>query len=406
MRSRSLALLLTPTLLLACQPGDPAPPAGAILGESGLGARVFVVERDSGSLAVYDFQRRQLLPHRIEGLGDLRHATMTFSPDLRWAYLATRSGLLTRIDLTTLERAGDAQVSNSSIDIAITQDGRFIATAEYSPGGVTILDSQSLKVVKRIEATFVRDDEILPSRVTGIVDAPGNKLICVLMEGAEIWVIDAASPDFPVIARVPTREDQPYDAMITPDGRSYLVGHISSGEVSLLDVAHPKNALLEVSLRDPEKSFDKSTPVKLPHLASWAVAGRRAFVPLVGERRLAVLDTATWRLEGSVEVLGNPVYAVASPSQNEIWVSFSGEGDDKFLQVIDARTLEPKKTIEVGRRIYHFDFTPRGAYVLVSANADNLLALVNASSYAVEDRQSLRSPSGIFGVWRAYRIGL
>jgi protein NirF len=56
----------------------------------GIGSRVFVVERESGSLAVYDFVERALLPKRITGLGNLSHATMIFSPDLRYGYLATR----------------------------------------------------------------------------------------------------------------------------------------------------------------------------------------------------------------------------------------------------------------------------------------------------------------------------
>jgi protein NirF len=52
------------------------------------------------------------------------------------------------------------------------------------------------------------------------------------------------------------------------------------------------------------------------------------------------------------------------------------------------------------------DFTPRGSHVLVSANADNQLLLINAHTYEIEDRQDIASPSGIFGVWRAFRIGL
>ena len=59
---------------------------------TGIGSRVFVVQREAGSLAVYDFMQRRLLPHRITGLGNLRHATMTFTPDLRYGFLATRGG--------------------------------------------------------------------------------------------------------------------------------------------------------------------------------------------------------------------------------------------------------------------------------------------------------------------------
>jgi protein NirF len=384
----------------------------ALLGASpaaagGPGSRVFVVERASGSLAIYDFAERKLLPQRITGLGDLRHATMIFSPDLRYGYLATRSGQVSRIDLQRLERAGEVLTSQSSIDNAISQDGRFIATAEYAPGGVTILDASTLQVRKRLEATFTSNGQVHRSRVTGIVDAPGNRFVCVLMEGAEIWIIDASRPDFPIEHRVPAAGGGlPYDAMITPDGRHYVVGHLESDRVSVLDLDAPEKGVRAVSLRDPAVAYDREAPVKLPHLASWAVAGDRVFVPLVGQRRLAVLARGTFEFQRSIPVRGHPVYAVRSPTEREVWVSFSGEQDDAYVQVIDVESLEVTATLELASRIYHMDFTPRGSHLLVSANGANRLLLVNTTTHEIEDSQPLDSPSGIFGVWRAFRIGL
>lgn len=373
----------------------------------GIGSRVFVVERSSESLAVYDLATRELLPNRISGLGDLRHATMIFSPDLRYAYLATRSGQVSQIDLQKLELVGEVFTSKNSIDNAISQDGRYIATAEYVPGGVTILDARELRVVARHTATFTHDGETLPSRVTGIVDAPGNRFVCVLMEGNEIWIIDASKPDLPIERRIKTpSHSMPYDAMITPDGRYYVVGHLESDRISVLDLTNPDAGVREVSLRDPSTAYARGAPVKLPHLASWAVAGPWIFVPLVGESRLAVLDRETWKFERSIPLRGHPVYAVRSPTEREVWVSFSGEEDDRFVQVIDVEQLAVTATLELADRIYHMDFTPRGSHVLVSANRANELLLVNASTHEIEDVEELNSPSGIFGVWRAFRIGL
>ena len=372
----------------------------------GIGSRVFVVERASGSLAVYDFVERKLLPKRITGLGNLRHATMIFGPDLHYGYLATRSGQLNRIDLEKLERAGEVFTSENSIDNAISHDGRSIATAEYVPGGVTIIDAETLEVLKRHRATYERGGKTHPSRVTGIVDAPGGRFVCVAIEAAEIWVIDATRPDFPIERRIPTRQKNPYDAMITPDGRYYVVGHMESDRVTLLDLTQPEAGIREISLRDPKVTYEKGNPVKLPHLASWAVAGKWIFVPLVGEDRLAVLDRDSWEFVRSIPLRGHPVYAVRSPTEREVWVSFSGEEDDAFVQVIDVASLEVTDTLRIGRRIYHMDFTPRGDFVLVSANQDNRLLLVNASTREIEDSVEIDSPSGIFGVWRAFRIGL
>lgn len=395
------------TLLAACiaglaGTGIAADPAS---GSGGIGSRVFVVERNSGSLAVYDLAERRVVG-RIEGLGNLQHALMTFSRWLDYGYIATRSGKLTRIDLHSLERAGDVQTSNSSIDIAISQDGRFVATAEYAPGGVTILDARTLGVVRRIPALVERNGERLASRVTGIVDAPGNRFVCVLIEAAEIWIIDV-SGDAPVLERrIPTAAAEPYDAMITPDGRFYVVGHLDSADVTVLDLEAAVPSPRVIALRKPGTTGDRIAPKKLPHLASWAMAQGSVFVPLVGEKRLAVLDRYTWTFKRSIELRGHPVYAVRTPGERHVWVTFSGEADDAFVQVVDVESLEVVHTFRVGARIYHVEFTPRGSHALITANAEDTLFLVNARTYAVEDSEALRSPSGIFGLWRAFTAGL
>ncbi len=382
----------------------------------GPGTEVYVVERANEALAIYDFADRKLLPQRIEGLGNMRHATMTFSQDLRYGYVATRNGLLSRVDLHKKVVDAEVQTSQNSIDIAISQDSRWIAVAEYLPGGLTILDAQTLKVAHRFEADPLDPDykeqgalagtAVGRSRVTGVVDAPGGRFVCVQMEAAEVWIVDTRGGKFVIEHKIPTPQDMPYDAMITPDGRYYLIGHLGSDIVSVVDLTKPEAGASTISLIDPKETFERKTPVKLPHMASWAVAGDSVFVPLVGEKRLVVLDRHTWAFKRSVAVRGHPVYAVRSPTEREIWVSFSGEEDDMFIDVIDTETQQVTRSIEVGRRIYHMDFTPRGAYVLVSANADDMLALVDASTYEVVDRQTVASPSGVFGIWRAFRIGL
>ncbi|MBL8739931.1 MAG: hypothetical protein JNK04_02520, partial [Myxococcales bacterium] len=273
------------------EPSADEPLSASSFGE--LGTRVFVVERSSGAIAIYDYARRELAPERIEGLADLSHATMTFSPDLRFGYLATRGGKLHRINLATARLDGEVTTSSNSIDNAVSHDGRTIAVAEYVPGGVSIVDATTLELRHRHEAVVERDGEQLSSRVTGMVDAPGNRFVCVLIEGKEIWILDASKPDAPITHRIPSGEGMPYDAMITPDGRYYVVGKLDSAKVSVLDLARPEAGVREVLLEDAEAFRKRNTPVKLPHMASWAVAGSNVFVPLVGEERLAILDRRT-----------------------------------------------------------------------------------------------------------------
>lgn len=388
----------------AATPAERADESADIPGR--LGSRVFVVQRDNQTLSVYDYHRRELLDRTIEGLGNLNHATMTFEPGLRYGFVASRDGTLTRIDLRNLERAGSVDTGDSSIDIAISRDGEYVATAQYAPGGVTILDSDSLEIVETIPATYAEDGEQKRSRATAIVDATGNRIVFSLMEGGEAWVVDAGDPELPVTAKIPLADGLAYDAMVTPDGRYYVVGHMKKEYVSVVDLENPDDGARKVSLRDPEGHYDPDRPVKLPHMASWAVAGDRVFVPLVGAAKLAVLDRYTWDYRATIDLRGDPVYAVCSPEKDEVWVSFSGNEDDAHVQVVDIESLDVTRDIEVGGRIYHMDFTPRGTYALVSANEAETLALVDTETYEVVDRHEIPSPSGIFGIWRAFQLGL
>ncbi|MEW6775064.1 MAG: cytochrome D1 domain-containing protein [Bdellovibrionota bacterium] len=378
---------------------------GACASSVGVGARIYVVQRESESLAVYDAVAGEILPSSIRKLGNMRHATMVFSKDLRWGYLATRNGLLSRINLATGKPAGAVQTSENSIGIAISQDGRYVAVAEYTPGGVTIVDAVSLKILKQIPAVTQVEGKEVRSRTTGLVDTAGNRFVFSLMDGSEIWILDASREDFPVESRFKTAAPNPFDATLTPEGRYYLAGHFESDRISLLDLWHPELGIREVSIHDPRLDFDRAAPIKMPHMEAWAISGDDVYVPLVGEKRLAVLDRRTWVFQRSVPVRGNPVYVTMSPTQRELWVTFSGSEDDRFIEVIDTETSKVTRTIEAGKKIYHLVFSPRGDEVYVSANQDNRFLVFDASSKRLKREFHVESPSGIFGPWRAYQIG-
>ena len=66
----------------------------------GTGDLGVVVEREKGNLLIVEHTSDQVLC-RVEGLGDLSHASAVLSRDARFAFIFGRDGGLTKVDLLT-----------------------------------------------------------------------------------------------------------------------------------------------------------------------------------------------------------------------------------------------------------------------------------------------------------------
>jgi protein NirF len=187
-----------------------APVAAAAGGDGmlrGTGDLGIVVERVAGSLQVIETTGRTSLC-RIEGLGDLSHASAVFSRDGRFAYVFGRDGGLTKVDLLAGKIKRRIVQAGNAIGGAISQDGRLVAVANYDPGGVKVFDGDSLELVADIPASY---GEGARSKVVGLVDAPGNRLVFSLYDAGEIWVADLSDPAAPAIRKFANVGVQPYD---------------------------------------------------------------------------------------------------------------------------------------------------------------------------------------------------
>jgi len=136
----------------------------------GTGDLGVVVERASGSLQIIESDTRTSLA-RVEGLGDLSHASVVFSRDQRYAYVFGRDGGLSKVDLLTAKIDRRIIQGGNSIGGAISQDGTLIAVSNYEPGGVKVFDARTLAQVADIPSTPLSDGQ-KRSRVVGLVDAP------------------------------------------------------------------------------------------------------------------------------------------------------------------------------------------------------------------------------------------
>ena len=230
MRADRLGLALV-AIALAATTGFAA--AGGTAAVRGTGDLGLVVERAAGRVQLIETTGRSSLG-AIEGLGDLSHASMVYSRDGRFAFVFGRDGGLTKVDLLERTIAKRVVQAGNSIGGAISADGSLVAVSNYEPGGVRVFDATTLEPVADIPATY--GTEGARSKVVGLVDAPGRQFVFSLYDAGEIWVADLTDPAAPAVRKFTGVGAQPYDGMITPDGRHYLAGLFGEDGVALLDL--------------------------------------------------------------------------------------------------------------------------------------------------------------------------
>ncbi len=385
-----LALLAVPLALTACQ----AVPRGT--GDLGL-----VVERAAGRVQIIETTGRTAL-RRVEGMGDLSHASAVFSRDGRHAYVFGRDGGLSKIDLLAGKLVKRVMQAGNSIGGAISQDGSLIAVSNYQPGGVKVFDAETLAPVADIPAVWGTDGK--RSKVVGLVDAPGQRFVFSLYDAGEIWIADFAAPDRPKITKFAGIGRLPYDGLITPDGRYYLAGLFGEDGLAMVDLWHPERGARRI-LSGYGRGEQPLPVYKMPHLEGWAMAGDRAFLPAVGRHEVLVLDRRNWREVGRIAVRGQPVFVMARPDGREVWVSFALPHNDT-LQIIDTETLAIVDTLAPGKAVLHMEFTPRGEHVWVSVRDEDRVEVYDTQSRARIATLAADKPSGIFLSARAHKLGL
>mgnify|MGYP003584837945 CR=1 FL=1 len=367
----------------------------ALRGTNDLG---IVIERDAGSVQIVTTSDRASLA-TVKGLGDLSHASVVFSRDGRYAYVFGRDGGLTKVDLLTATIVRRVIQAGNSIGGAISQDGRLVAAQNYTPGGVRIFDATTLDLVADIPAL---DAAGKPSKVVGLVDAPGDRFVFSLFEAGQIWVADVSDPSRPNIDKYPAGK-QPYDGLITPDGRYYLAGLFGEDGLALLDLWNPEKGVRRI-LQGYGRGEAPMPVYKMPHLRGWAVAGNRAFLPAIGRHEVLVVDTLNWKETGRVAVAGQPVFVIARPDGRQVWVTFAFP-DNGAVQVIDTSNLTVIDTLAPGRAVLHLEFTPRGEAVWISSRDDNKVVVFNTATRKPLAQLPASAPSGIFFTPRAGKIG-
>ena len=352
-----------------------------------------VVERATGSLLVIDRSDRAAIG-RVEGLGDLSHASLTYSPDEHFAYVFGRDGGLSKVDMLTRQVVARTVQAGNSIGGAISDDGKLVAVSNYEPGGVKVFDADTLDLVADIPAD---------GKTIGLVDVPGRRFAWTVWDTGEVFLGDFSGLT-PQVAMIGNAGKNPFDAVLTDDAHTYLVGLFGEKGVTAFDLwdAHPTPVKF---LTDYGKDGEDMPVYKMPHLQGWAFTEGQYALPAVGRHELLWVNRDSLQEVATTQVHGQPVFVIAQPASPFVWVNFATPLND-VVQVVDSRSHEVVATLTPGKAILHMEFAPRGAEVWISSRDDNKVLIYDTRTREKVGEIAAQSPSGIFFSARAHRTGL
>ena len=173
--------------------------------------------------------------------------------------------------------------------------------------------------------------------------------------GAAVSVIDMATQK--EVRRIPTLRE-PHHLILSPDGRSLLVGDTTGNQIMFLD---PNTG--EVRQR---------VPVTDPYQLAFSPNGKFLTVNGLARNQVDVYDAASMKLVKRFPVVATPSHLAYSPDSSTVFVSLQ---DSNKLAAFDLRTMTPKWTVPVGK-------TPAGVLwlngkVLVADMGTNYIAVVD-----------------------------
>src|SRR5215468_2548434 len=164
----------------------------------------------------------------------------------------------------------------------------------------------------------------------------------------------------------------------------------TSNTVSVIDPA--QNKLLGVTrLGDPVPGA--LSPLYkgqlLVHGLGYSPDSKTLAVVSVGSNSVALIDTATNKVKGTVYVGRSPHEAFFTKDGSEIWVTVRGEN---YLSVVDPAQMKEIRRIELANGPGMTMFGPDGRYGFVCSSFTPELAVIDAASHQIVKRLSQASP--------------
>lgn len=345
------------------------------------------------------------------------HGGIKFSPDGRFAYLASRDGWIGRYDLNRLEMAGEVRAGLNTRNIALSADGRVLLVANFLPQTLVALDATTLELLEVIE---VRSQQGAPSRVSAVYTAPPrHSFVVALKDVPELWELDyradARAPHAGLVHDY--RSDSGEGALGEPDflpiRRIALEGILDdfffdTGYHNLVGASRESGAWV-VNL-DVGRTLQRIDLAGLPHLGSgvgWRRDGRALLAtPNLERPEVTVVDAESWQVVARIPTLGPGFFLRSHENSPYLWADVFFGPDKDAVHVIDKQSLAIVATLRPapGKTSAHVEFTRDGRFALLSIwEEEGELIVYDARTLQIVRRLPMKKPSGKYNVYNKIR---
>ena len=337
------------------------------------------------------------------------HGGPKFSSDGRYVFFMSRDGWIMKYDIWSLAEVGRVRAGINSRNIALSDDGRYIALANYLPHNLVILNTADLSLEKIID---IRTDQGQTSRVSAVYQArPRQSFVVALKDIPEVWeVFYSDNPPFfgfvhdyrvegppPQTERFPVRRiklDDYLDDFFFDQTYEHLIGAARNGK---------NGQVVDLVIGRKVADIDLTG---MPHLGSgisWKWHDTTVMAtPHLKDSAVSVIDMKTWKTVKRIETLGPGFFMRSHENSRYAWVDvFFGPNKDA-MHVIDKESLEIVKTLRPapGKTVAHVEFDRWGKYAVVSVwEDDGAIVIYDAATLEEIKRLPMRKPSGKYNVW-------
>jgi len=317
------------------------------------------------------------------------------------AYVSEEDGGVSMIDLNSLKvvrRVHPSEVAPRGL--AVTFDGKYVITSNKNTSDVAIFSTPRLNLVKRLH---VGDS---PEFVK--IDPAGDRLFATFEPGSQGGPPGAAN------ANASSDDDNEPPAQIA----TFHVGDWAPGPVSTAGqetegMEFSRDGKLMLVANESQETIGifaapTGTHLRDIDLKAYGIRPRGVKVSPQGTAYAVTMETSgtlltmdqNFNVLKSVPTAAKPYGLAFDRAGKRIFVSAALAGK---LQVFSADSLQLLAEVPTGQRCWHFTFTPDDSRILLACGRSNNIVVVDANSYKkIQSIEGFTLPWGIVTYPRSY----